>query len=87
MGKFKSLIPSALGGLLFLSAGLTACGDKSTSSVSAPSVDPNQIVMLKGSGATFPAPLYQKWIQEYSSTDDKKKILESVMILSVVVQE
>ncbi|PHV61622.1 phosphate ABC transporter substrate-binding protein PstS [Cyanobacterium aponinum UTEX 3222] len=74
MGKFKSLIPSALGGLLFLSAGLTGCGNKSTSSVSAPSVDPNQIVMLKGSGATFPAPLYQKWIQEYSSTDDKKNI-------------
>ncbi|WP_330203451.1 phosphate ABC transporter substrate-binding protein PstS [Cyanobacterium sp. Dongsha4] len=74
MGKIKSLIPSALGGLLFLSAGLTACSDKQSSSVSAPSIDPNQIVMLKGAGASFPAPLYQKWIQEYSSTDDKKNI-------------
>lgn len=35
---------------------------------SAPRVDPAKI-LLRGAGATFPAPLYKKWINEYGKVD------------------
>ncbi|BAQ60557.1 phosphate ABC transporter [Geminocystis sp. NIES-3708] len=69
----KNLASSLFGAVLFTGV-LTGCESKSNSSVSAPSIDPNQTVMIKGAGATFPAPLYQLWIQKYSEEKDKQNI-------------
>jgi phosphate transport system substrate-binding protein len=44
----------------------------SGSATAAPAADSN--VVLNGSGATFPNPLYQKWIQEYQRANPKVKI-------------
>ncbi len=46
-----------------LGGGITAC----QSLFSARTVNPNP-VMLTGAGATFPAPLYQRWIAEFRGT-------------------
>jgi phosphate transport system substrate-binding protein len=60
-----------LGGVV-LSLGLSSCQGGSQSS--APNIDKNQLVSLKGAGATFPAPLYQRWIQEYTSDKNRTNI-------------
>jgi phosphate transport system substrate-binding protein len=60
--------------VILLTGFLTGCENKSNSTVNAPSIDPNQTVMIKGSGATFPAPLYQLWIQKYGEGKDKQNI-------------
>ena len=46
--------------LLAVTLGLTACGGSNTSSEGGKSVS------LTGAGASFPAPLYQRWFSEYN---------------------
>lgn len=57
---------------LLLMVGLSSCN--SSNSTSTPNVEPTQLIALKGAGATFPAPLYQRWITEYTSNKDKENI-------------
>jgi phosphate transport system substrate-binding protein len=58
---------------LALTLGLTACGgtqtaNSPTNSTTAPATekDSGKSVSLTGAGASFPAPLYQKWFSEYN---------------------
>ena len=55
----KWFIPLAVTLLALVLAG---CGSIPTT---APSTSPSQPVNLNGAGATFPAPLYTKWFDEY----------------------
>jgi phosphate transport system substrate-binding protein len=50
--------------MLFLALVLTACSTP-TSTTPTPIPTPSQPVNLNGAGATFPAPLYTKWFDEY----------------------
>ena len=59
--------------LLLVPLSLTACNPISNSAYT-PKIDPNQPVILKGAGATFPSPLYQLWIREYNSDKDRANI-------------
>lgn len=49
--------------LLAVSLGLTACGESSSNSIS-----------LTGAGASFPAPLYQRWFSEYNKQNPDVKV-------------
>ena len=55
--------------LLALTLGLTACGggDSQTS-------DGGKSVSLAGAGASFPAPLYQRWFSEYNKQNPNIKV-------------
>jgi phosphate transport system substrate-binding protein len=50
--------------LMALTLGLAACGDNQTASTGGTASGPS--VSLSGAGATFPAPLYQRWFSEYN---------------------
>lgn len=52
---------------------LGGCNNNATS-VNPPSIKPNEQVIIKGAGATFPAPLYQLWIQKYRESVNKDNI-------------
>lgn len=64
--------------LLALSFSLASCGG--TSTPTAPSTGEqtptsgDKAVSLTGAGATFPAPLYQRWFSEYNKIDPKVQI-------------
>lgn len=58
--------------LLFL-CGLSSCKTTANSNDNS-AIDSNKLILLKGSGATFPAPLYQLWIKEYISQEKKSNI-------------
>jgi phosphate transport system substrate-binding protein len=67
MIKLAKMLPHGLTAtLLIMGTNLVGCSNNN-------SVDNNQTlalkdaVLIKGAGATFPAPLYQRWIQEYTS--------------------
>jgi phosphate transport system substrate-binding protein len=63
MSVKKWSIPLAV--LLLFATVLTACGSSAPASTT-PSVPvPSQAINLNGAGATFPAPLYTKWFDEY----------------------
>lgn len=49
---------------------LAACGSEGGNSNGAPSAS----IKIQGAGATFPAPLYQKWISEYGKLNPNLKI-------------
>jgi phosphate transport system substrate-binding protein len=53
--------------LLILSAALTACGKEAGQSRQSPQA-PVTGLLIQGAGATFPQPLYAKWIKEYGKT-------------------
>lgn len=53
----------------------TACsGERSGGSGTTQPANSTDTVSLKGSGATFPAPLYAKWLSEYGKVNTKAKI-------------
>ncbi len=60
--------------LLLLTGILTGCNNNSISSGNALNINTNEEVLIKGAGASFPAPLYQKWIQEYTSEKNNSNI-------------
>lgn len=74
MVKVSKKIARGLCSVLLLTGVLGGCENKFNSTVSTPSINPNEIVMIRGAGATFPAPLYQLWIQKYSQEKDKQNI-------------
>lgn len=52
-----------------LTVGITACqlpASRPPSAASPPAGSADPVVVLNGAGATFPAPLYQRWFSEYS---------------------
>ena len=53
--------------LLILLAVLTACGKESGQGQQSPQA-PATGLLIQGAGATFPQPLYAKWIEEYGKT-------------------
>ena len=63
-------------GLTFIAALVIGCGDNktpdsnttSTPSTGAPAATPTNGAAINGAGATFPAPIYKKWIADYQST-------------------
>ena len=61
--------------LVALTVGLTACGGSQQTST--PTSTPNssgQTVSLTGAGASFPAPLYQRWFSEYNKTNPNVQV-------------
>jgi phosphate transport system substrate-binding protein len=58
------MLPVAL--LLLVSVILTGCSSPATVTTSASTPTPASAVNLNGAGATFPAPLYTKWFDEYN---------------------
>jgi phosphate transport system substrate-binding protein len=68
--------------LLTLALGLTACGGTQTTapptnSTTAPTTtedDGGKSVSLTGAGASFPAPLYQRWFSEYNKQHPNVKV-------------
>ncbi len=66
--KTTKKIKQTFSSCLFLCLGLlSACETKSP-------VASNTTVLIQGAGASFPAPLYQKWIQEYTDNYENIKI-------------
>lgn len=63
---------------LALTLGLTACGATQTSTTSdttgAGGNTGGKSVSLTGAGASFPAPLYQRWFSEYNKQNPKVKV-------------
>ena len=63
---------------LVLTLGLTACGGTQTSTTSdttgAGGNTGGKSVSLTGAGASFPAPLYQRWFSEYNKQNPKVKV-------------
>ena len=68
--RTKTILSSSC---LFLAMILGSCTNNNSGSGSGTVVSGNEQVMIQGAGASFPAPLYQKWIQEY--TDQQKNIV------------
>lgn len=65
--------------LLALTLSLTACGGNQTNAPSGeqsqtPTSGGGQSVSLTGAGATFPAPLYQRWFSEYNKQNPNVQI-------------
>ena len=60
--------------LLALSLGLTACGGSETSTDSADGGGSGESVSLTGAGASFPAPLYQRWFSEYNKENPNVQV-------------
>jgi phosphate transport system substrate-binding protein len=53
---------------------VTALEQKSDTGPSAPVVERSGVATLNGAGATFPAPLYQKWIESYQEENPKTQL-------------
>ncbi len=60
--------------LLALTLGLTACGGTQTSTTSEGENTGGKSVSLTGAGASFPAPLYQRWFSEYNNKNPQIKV-------------
>ncbi|AFZ34011.1 phosphate ABC transporter substrate-binding protein, PhoT family [Stanieria cyanosphaera PCC 7437] len=65
--------------LLALTLSLTACGGSQTTAPSGeqsqtPATGGGQSVSLTGAGASFPAPLYQRWFSEYNKQNPNVQI-------------
>jgi len=60
--------------ILALSLSLTACGGAETSSDSADGGGGGASASLTGAGASFPAPLYQRWFSEYNKQNPNVKV-------------
>lgn len=60
--------------LLALTLGLTACGGTQTSTPSEGEKTGGKSVSLTGAGASFPAPLYQRWFSEYNNKNPQIKV-------------
>ena len=63
--------------LTFLLAFTSACsGERADSTTAAPGASGSggDTVRLQGAGATFPMPIYQKWLSEYGKVNPKAKI-------------
>ena len=60
--------------VLALSLSLTACGGSQTTSNSGGSSGSGKSVSLTGAGASFPAPLYQRWFSEYNKQNPNVQV-------------
>ena len=70
LGKKALLAP-----VLALSLGLTACGGSDTNNASSgEGVAGGKSVSLTGAGASFPAPIYQRWFSEYNKENPNVQV-------------
>src|SRR4028118_1582155 len=60
--------------LAILLAFTSACSGERADSTSAPNAGGGDTIRLQGAGATFPMPIYQKWLSEYGKINPKAKI-------------
>ena len=60
--------------LVALTLGLTACGGTDTSAPGEGAGEGGKSVSLTGAGASFPAPLYQRWFSEYNKQNPNVKV-------------
>ncbi|HEV7906340.1 MAG TPA: phosphate ABC transporter substrate-binding protein PstS [Pyrinomonadaceae bacterium] len=61
--------------LAFVLAFAAACSGERADSTTPPGADASgDTVRLQGAGATFPMPIYQKWLSEYGKVNPKAKI-------------
>ena len=61
--------------ILAISLGLTACGGSDTENVSSgEGVAGGESVSLTGAGASFPAPIYQRWFSEYNKENSNIQV-------------
>ena len=60
--------------MLALSLSLTACGGSETNTNSAGGGGGGKSISLTGAGASFPAPLYQRWFAEYNKQNPNIKV-------------
>ena len=60
--------------ILALSLSLTACGGAETGSNSTADGGGGESVSLTGAGASFPAPLYQRWFSEYNKENPNVQV-------------
>lgn len=60
--------------LVALTLGLTACGGTDTSAPGEGAGGGGESVSLTGAGASFPAPLYQRWFSEYNKQNPNVKV-------------
>ena len=60
--------------LLALTLGLTACGGSQTESQTGEGGGGGKSVSLTGAGASFPAPLYQRWFNEYNKENPNIRV-------------
>jgi phosphate transport system substrate-binding protein len=58
----------ALGIVLVISVALAGCGGTTTTPATTTATTVTQAMSLNGAGASFPAPLYTKWFDEYNKT-------------------
>ena len=58
--------------LIFISVSSLACSDESIGNDS--STKESFTIILRGSGASFPKPIYEKWVNEYEKVNAKVKI-------------
>ena len=60
--------------LAVLALSLTACGGSTTDSTNSSGNASGESVSLTGAGASFPAPLYQKWFSEYNKQNPNIRV-------------
>ena len=61
--------------ILAISLGLTACGGSDTNNASSgEGVAGGESVSLTGAGASFPAPIYQRWFSEYNKENSNVQV-------------
>ena len=61
--------------ILAISLGLTACGGSDTNNASSgEGVAGGESVSLTGAGASFPAPIYQRWFSEYNKENPNVQV-------------
>lgn len=70
----KKVKHAALAGVLLWAAFASGCSGESGSSGSGLGGRSSSAVRLQGGGASFPYPLYQKWLSEYSKLNPQSRI-------------
>jgi phosphate transport system substrate-binding protein len=60
--------------LVAMLATLSACSGERADSTTTTATAGGETIRLQGAGATFPNPLYQKWLSEYGKVNPKAKI-------------
>src|SRR3954471_12570786 len=70
----RTLITGLLCALVACKGGQSSDAGKPATSEAAPAAKKEEAVSLTGAGATFPSPLYSKWIAEYAKINPSVKI-------------
>ncbi|HZB46383.1 MAG TPA: hypothetical protein VE360_14105, partial [Pyrinomonadaceae bacterium] len=72
--SFECRKRAGAGLVLALAALLYGCSPTPPGKVGTTTTAPGDNVRLQGTGATFPMPIYQKWVSEYGKLNPKVQI-------------